>query len=329
MENKKENDTILNVYDEHFEESDELSFRKIIPQTKNLFLYTSSGESISLENFYMGSSCFLLCSGPSLSRLDLSLLNKRGIMTMAVNNAWSVYKPNLWICVDDPGNFIDIGWKDPSILKFAPIGHMHRNLQVKEDSGVFRTSQFKVREMPSVLYFRRNDKFEVQNFLNQNTVNWGNGEKIIDELGNRGSRSVMLSAVRILYYLGFRRVFILGADFKMQEGQDNYAFKQDRTTFSVNSNNNTYKALDSRFNALKPIFDSLNYKIFNCNKDSGLKSFPFVNYETAIKQASANFNKKIDTLGWYDRKEKEKEIQKNNMKTEDLIKNIDFGEEVE
>jgi hypothetical protein len=60
-----------------------------------------------------------------------------------------------------------------------------------------------------------------------------------------------------------------------------------------------------------------------------LKSFPFINYETAIKQASAKFNKKIDTLGWYDRKEKEKEKEKNNIKIEELIKNIDFGEEVE
>ncbi len=327
MENKKENDTTFNIYDEYLDEGDELSFKKIIPQTKNLFLYTSNGESISLENFYMGSSCFLLCSGPSLNNLDLSLLNKRGIMTMAVNNAWSIYKPNLWICVDDPGNFIDIGWKDPSILKFAPIGHVHRNLQVKEDNGTFRTSQFKVKEMPSVLYFRRNDKFDAQNFLNQNTINWGNGEKNIDELGNKGGRSVMLAAIRILYYLGFRRVFLLGADFKMQDGQNNYAFKQDRTNSSINSNNNTYKALNSRFNALKPIFDSLNYKIYNCNKDSGLESFPFVNYETAVKQISSNFNKKIDTFGWYDKKEKE--IQENNRNVTDLVKNIDFGEEVE
>jgi hypothetical protein len=214
-------------------------------------------------------------------------------------------------------------------MKFTPIGHVNRNLQVKEDNGEFRTSQFKVKDMPSVFHFRRNSKFEVNEFLYQSTVNWGNEEKIIDELGNKGSRSVMLAAIRILYYLGFRRVYLLGADFKMESGKDNYAFNQDRSIFSINSNNNTYNILNSRFNALKPIFDSLNYKIFNCNKDSGLKSFPFINYETAIKQASAKFNKKIDTLGWYDRKEKEKEKEKNNIKIEELIKNIDFGEEVE
>lgn len=307
---------------------DEMSFNKIIPGGKNLFLYTSEGCSISLENFYRGSSCFLVCSGPSLKNVDLSLLNQRGIVTMAVNNAWSVCKPNLWICVDDPGNFLDIGWKDPSIIKFAPMGHVNRNLQVKEDNGEFRTSQFKVKDMPSVFYFRRNNKFEINEFLHQSTVNWGNEEKIVDELGNKGSRSVMLAAIRILYYLGFRRIYLLGADFKMESGKDNYAFKQNRSTFSINSNNNTYNILNSRFNALKPIFDSLNYKIFNCNKDSGLKSFPYISYENAIKLASCKFNKKISTEGWYDKKEKEKE-KSSSLNVYELTKNINFGEEVE
>lgn len=328
MDEKKED--IQNILNEEFlDENDEAAFRKIIPQGKNLFLYTSDGDSISLENFYRGSHCFLICSGPSLNNLDLSLLNKRGIVTMAVNNAWSVFKPNLWTCVDDPGNFLDIGWKDPSILKFAPLSHVHKQLQVKEDNGLFRPSQFKVKEMPSVLYYRRNEKFELQNFLCQNTVNWGNKDKEMDELGNKGGRSVMMAAIRILYYLGFRRVYLLGADFNMQTGKDNYAFKQDRSLSSVNGNNNTYKTLDSRFKALKPIFDSFNYKIYNCNSDSGLKAFPYMSYEEAINRSSGKFQKTIDTIGWYERKEKEKEAAEHAKKAIEQADKLDLGEEVE
>lgn len=321
------NQNILN--DEFIDESDESAFRKIIPQSRHLSMYTSDGESVYLENFYRGSHCFLVCSGPSLNNIDLSLLNQRGIVTMGINNSWSTYKPMLWTCVDDPGNFLDIGWKDPSILKFTPISHVNKNLQVKEDSGVFRSSQFKVKEMPSVLYFRRNEKFDAQNFLNQNTINWGNKDKEKDDLGNVGGRSVMLAAIRILYYLGFRRVYLLGADFKMESGKDNYAFKQDRSISSINGNNSTYKTLNSRFDSLKPIFDSLNYKIYNCNKDSGLKSFSYMSYENALQRAAGKFKKTIDTEGWYDRKEKEKKIQENNIKAIELANNIDLGEEVE
>ena len=92
------------------------------PARDGLRLYTAppTFESVSLSGFYRGRSAFLMLSGPSLKQIDLSLLDARGIVTMAVNNAWSVRRPTLWTCVDDPGRFIDVGWKDPGILKFVP-----------------------------------------------------------------------------------------------------------------------------------------------------------------------------------------------------------------
>ena len=313
------------------DESDERAFKKLIPSTKSLHLYTSDGVSVSLENFYRGSHVFLVCSGPSIKSLDLSLLSRRGIVTMAINNAWSIIRPNLWVCVDDPGNFLDIGWKDPSIIKFAPLGHLHKNLQVKESNGTFRPSQFKVADMPSVYYFRRNEKFEVGNFLCQNTVNWGNRDSDTDDLGNKGGRSVMLAAIRLLYYLGFRRIYLLGADFKMEIGKQNYVFAQDRSSSSVKGNNNTYRALNSRFEAMKPIFEQNDLQIFNCNNQSGLTAFPFIHYQQAIDVASGRFQKEMDTEGWYDRKERERKAKEDAEKREGLkiVNGIDFGEEVE
>jgi hypothetical protein len=284
-----------------------------------------------MENFYRGSQVFLVCSGPSLKDHDLSLLSRRGIVTMAINNAWSVIRPNLWVCVDDPGNFLDVGWKDPSIIKFAPFGHLHKNLQVKEPNGSFRPSQFKVSDMPSVYYFRRNEKFEVNNFLHQNTINWGNKDADTDELGNKGGRSVMLAAIRLLYYLGFRRVYLLGVDFKMENGKQNYAFAQDRSTSSIKGNNNTYNALNSRFKAMSQIFEQNDFKVFNCNPQSGLTAFPFMNYQQAIDAASSRFQKDMDTEGWYDRKERERKAKEDAEKQNALknVNGIDFGEEVE
>ncbi|MFO0081170.1 MAG: hypothetical protein ACK55O_00955, partial [Phycisphaerales bacterium] len=90
------------------------------PSRDGLRLYTADFDSVSLGGFYRGRSAFLILSGPSLTQIDLSALNKRGVVTMAVNNAWAVHRPTLWTCVDDPGRFIDTGWKDPGILKFVP-----------------------------------------------------------------------------------------------------------------------------------------------------------------------------------------------------------------
>ncbi|MFN5959805.1 MAG: hypothetical protein ACK462_17910, partial [Planctomyces sp.] len=68
------------------------------PARDGLRLYTAppTFESVSLSGFYRGRSAFLILSGPSLTQLDLSALNKRGIVTMAVNNAWAVHRPTLW-----------------------------------------------------------------------------------------------------------------------------------------------------------------------------------------------------------------------------------------
>lgn len=289
---------------------DEKAFKNLSSQASRLTLYTSNGESVSLEDFYRGKPLFLILSGPSLKNYDLSLLNQRGVVTMGVNNSWAVYKPNLWVSVDDPGNFLDIGWKDPSIIKFCPMSSYNRRLIVKEKDGTFRNSQFKTNDMPAVFYFRRNGKFNAETFLTENSVNWGNAEGVVDHLGWKGSRSVMLAAIRLVHYLGFREVYLLGADFKMELGAQNYAFQQHRHEGSVKGNNSIYRSLNERFEALKPHFEKSNFKVYNCYKESGLTVFPHLSYDQALARATKTCSKPIDTEGWYDRKHREREAMK-------------------
>lgn len=295
---------------ERYHEEDERSLKSLSNEDSDMYFYTNSGQSVSLRNFYRGQHAFMVLSGPSLNDYDLSLLNRRGVVTMGVNNSWTIFKPNLWVSVDDPGNFVDIGWKDPSITKFAPVGHYHKFLIAKEADGRFRPSQFKVRDMPGVFYFRRNCLFRPKTFLTENTVNWGCDDDVTDELGCKGGRSVMLAGLKILHYLGFRNVYLLGADFRMDNGKQNYAFRQDRSESSVKGNNNTYESLNKRFTSMLPEFNASGFKVYNCFKKSGLQSFPFISYEKAIEDASQRFIKPIDTEGWYDRKEREKEALK-------------------
>jgi hypothetical protein len=92
----------------------------------------------------------------------------------------------------------------------------------------------------------------------------------------------MLPAVRIAFILGFRRVFLLGADFRMVAGKDNYHFAQARSKQSAKNNNNTYQALDWRFGKLRPTFEKNGFHVYNCNADSGLRAFDHVPYSQAI-----------------------------------------------
>ena len=58
-------------------------------------------------------------------------------------------------------------------------------------------SAFRVRQMPSVLLYRRSEKFDPERFLDEDVVGWGNHTSVTDSLGIKGKRSVMLTALRL------------------------------------------------------------------------------------------------------------------------------------
>lgn len=268
------------------------------PARYGLRLYTADFDSISLGGFYKGRSAFLVLSGPSLNDIDLTQLDRRGIVTMGVNNSWTVHRPTLWTCVDDPGRFIDTGWKDPGVLKFVPVCHWGRKLRIQANDGTMRDSAYRVAQMPSVLFFRRSNHFDHERFLTGDTVPWGNDPKSTDSLGIKGKRSVMLVALRLLHHLGFRTVYLLGCDFRMA-ADHKYAFDETREAAAIRHNNVLYDSLSRRFEALRPHFKKHRFRVVNCSPGSGLGVFERMTYEDAIAAASAECSKPINTQGWY------------------------------
>ena len=269
-------------------------------------LFTRDGHTAFLGDSYRGCSAFLICSGPSLRSHDLSLRSQRGALMMSVNNAATVVRTQLWTCVDDPASFSDAIWYDPAITKFVPMRHMKKSFMVRDASDQLERSADKVGDMPCVYGYHRNDDFVAERWLHEDTFNWGNNGRRVDAHGIKGSRSVMLVAVRLLYYLGVRTVYLLGCDFHMQVGAQNYAFPQDRTPGSVHGNNYSYNALNVRFAALRPHFEQHGFFVHNCTPNSGLTAFDYLPYEEAVAAACARIPKKINTVGMYDRKAKEK-----------------------
>ena len=268
------------------------------PARNGLRLYTADFDSISLGGFYKGRSAFLVLSGPSLNDIDLTRLDQRGIVTMGVNNSWTVHRPTLWTCVDDPGRFIDTGWKDPGVLKFVPVCHWGRKLRIQARDGTMRDSAYRVAQMPSVLFFRRSNHFDHERFLTGDTVPWGNDPKSTDSLGIKGKRSVMLVALRLLHHLGFRTVYLLGCDFRMA-ADHKYAFDETREAAAIKHNNVLYDSLSRRFEALLPHFEKNRFRVVNCSPGSALSVFERMSYEDAIATASAECSKPINTQGWY------------------------------
>jgi len=285
-------------------------------------LFTRDSHNVFMGDMYRGATAFLILGGPSMKNLNLDSLKRPGILTMGVNNSVRTFRPNLWTCVDNPSHFIKSIWFDPTITKLVPMAHAEKKIF---DNVSWKEMDMVVGSAPNVFYYRRNEHFVPSQFLFEDTINWGNhsnlchcgfwrgksDEKkvsVCPDCGEKafGSRSVFLPAIRLLYYLGVRNIFLLGCDFNMKKGEQNYHFEQDRTSSSVNNNNNSYRMLAKRFEDLKPYFKKYGLQIFNCNPDSALEVFPKVSFKDAIDAALHPMpdTENERTEGLYDREAK-------------------------
>ncbi|MFA7219312.1 MAG: hypothetical protein WC119_02250 [Synergistaceae bacterium] len=244
------------------------------------FFFTREGSNLNLIGHYRGSSLFIICNGPSLAsgNYDLSLLKRPGIMTYGMNNGARTIRPNFWTCVDDPKRFLKSIWFDPCITKFVPHAHAEKPIF---DNEQWQDTKILVGQCPNVIYYHRNEKFVAERFLFEDTINWGNSGD------NGGGRSVMLPVIRIAFLLGFRTIYLLGADFKMSSDYT-YHFDEQRSKGAVNCNMSTYDRLKSEYlPQLKPYLDAEGVQVFNCNPESELGVFDYMPYEQAIANASA------------------------------------------
>jgi len=294
------------------------------------FFFTREMNQLNMVGNYRGASAFLICNGPSLAsgRYDLSLLKRPGVITYGMNNGARTVRPNFWTCVDDPKRFLKSIWLDPTITKFVPHAHSEKPLFDNEkwenlrynDNG--KMKDMLVGNCPNVVYFHRNSKFMADRFLWEDSFNWGNHK----DYG--GGRSVMLPALRILFLLGFRKVYMLGADFKMSEDYT-YHFDEQRAPGAVKGNMFTYDRLKSEyFPQLKPHFDQAGFKVYNCTEGSQLDVFPFVKYEDAIEEATGKLGDvNSRTWGLYGKPD-ERLKHKNEPKTQNKVHLKNISKEV-
>jgi len=251
------------------------------------YFFTREGSQLNLVGMYRGGAAFLIAGGPSFNSVDKGKLARAPVFTMTLNNSCRTFRPNAGVIVDDPCRFIASLWLDPKIMKFVPMSAFEKPLWdnrtvISRDGSKsfhFEPMNMKVGDCPNVVGYRRNEKFVAARFLYEDTINWGCHK----DFG--GGRSVMLAAMRILFLLGFRRVYLLGVDFDMSEDKK-YHFQEGRTDAAVKGNMSTYSKMVKWFGELQPHFLAENFIVRNCNPNSRLKAFPPIDFDEAVYEAS-------------------------------------------
>lgn len=255
-----------------------------------------------LQDMYRGAACFLVCGGPSTATQRLSeVLNRRGVLVASVNNAGAgVVRPDIWFSVDQPRRFHDAIWKDPKILKLVKWRYRLDRIRTKAGAE-FRELGPLLKKYPNTWFLEWKADWHPQTFLTHPLPTWGLNEEQTD-VAPEGTpkRSVMLIALRMLYWLGIRRLYLLGCDFKMEAGRP-YAFDQYGDEGKARSNNKAYEWLNRRYLELRHHFADYGYGVVNCTPDSNLTAFPTMPLDSAIRECLGNFPQTIDTDGWYDK----------------------------
>jgi len=266
------------------------------PEKSNMLLWDIHEKGISWENHYKGSKVFLVCGGPSLNDIDLSLLDNRGVISMAINNSWLKVNPDFWLGFDVPGRFHYDRWMDPSVMKIVPWHNRDKFLFKRVGEDIVKSEETP-KDAPNCWFLSNTATFNADTWFTERHANWGGAVEGLEPEG--GFRVTMFGALRTLYYLGFQEVYMIGCDWEMSNSEDKeaYAWEEDRAKVVRERNNNMYNWIEQVFKKLQPGFDKANFQVYNCNKNSKLSLFPFVTYEEAIERCT--LPEVTDTRGWY------------------------------
>jgi len=260
-----------------------------------------------LRDLLAGSPAVLFCGGPSANDLPLELLNGRGIWTLAVNNAagHSRFKPQAMLCSDSPGKFSHEIWLDSSIMKFVPspkLSGRRARIRKRLKDGSFERHERDITDCPNVWGFQRwswlepTDRF----FLTEGAC-WGNLDEGVKRTGEPKTVCTMLIALRMLYYLGARRIYLVGVDFTMRPDYG-YSFPQGRDEEACRSNNAQFRIVNRWLCRMQEsgVFDRFGLEIFNCFERSRLRAFPFCPFSEAIMDCKGEVTDEPNLIGWYE-----------------------------
>jgi len=256
-----------------------------------------------MRGAFVNEAVFLLGGGPSLARQNLSLLDQRGLLVAAMNHGAAVHRPHLWFTVDPQTQFAESLWRDPACMKFTKRKYIARNIHGWNESLGQYTELVgaQPRKLSNVWGFEHADfgmqPWDPANFLTSKLPPWGSDKPETDPEGKNWHKSVMLSTLWLLHWLGFRRVYLLGCDFKQKPKQP-YAFDEHVTVGKCAGNNRLFDWLNRRFTEIAPHCRDRGFAIVNCTPGGYLTAFPRLPFEDAV-QIEASRVPELRTKGHY------------------------------
>ncbi len=278
-----------------------------MPEDKLVIVDRRREPTTVLRDLLAGGSAFLMGGGPSVNEMPVELLGRRGAWTMAINNAagHALVRPQAMVCSDPPKKFTHCVWLDPGVMKFIPTPKLsggRAKLRRKMPDGSFAELDRRVTDCPNVWAYQRFSWLSPDDsFFSEDGACWGNHQSGCERTGQQKTVCTMLLGLRLLRYLGAKRIYLIGVDFRMTP-DSGYSFGQGRTEGACASNTRQFGIVNDWLSEMQGngTFERAGVEVFNCYEYSGLRAFPYVPFEDAIIEMTKGIEATPDLAGWYD-----------------------------
>lgn len=231
-----------------------------------LITYTPDGQQrmTNLADIFSGQTAILMGAAPTIAEQPLHLLEQRGVLSAAMNNAARHFRPTLWMSADHPACFEPQILHDPGIIKFSPVGHAETVI----DGKPFRA-------MPN-LYFYANE------------ADVAIGELLTERMQTPWFQNTLLVSIALLVFLGVKRIILGGSDFEF--GEKVYAHDDGLAEHECELNRTLYASQKYDLRKLKPVFDKAGVELLDCSVKSKLEGFyRTLSFEKAIELCLEGF----------------------------------------
>jgi len=210
-----------------------------------------------LDDVFKNTPCILMGGAPTIKDQPLALLEQRGVLSAAINNAARHFQPNLWFCADNPHCYEPQIVMDPCVMKF--MSYSYHKVETRRAMS----------EMPNTFFYITDNEVPIASMLERTRY-------------TPFYKNTLLTAIHILYQLGVRTIILGGSDFEF--GEDVYAHKDGLTDQEKVLNSRLYGSLAEELIGLKPVFDQYGLRLMDCSVKSKLGG----TYETLTMKEAAD-----------------------------------------
>ena len=215
-------------------------------------LYYNRGDwhSSGLHRLYSSSVAILACGGPSLNKIDCTLLPGPKKVVFGLNNVYPRVYPNVWAGMDDPHCYDRDVFFEP-FIKILRSGYQDRTYN--------GTKLFKTHNMYYATLQKASGVFDIFTRLTEESA----------FVWHQNSFATMLN---IILWMGHREIYLTGCDFTLDKG-DYYNSDITLSDSQRRWNAALYEQLSKYLYKFSLMCKPLGIKIYSMSPDSAINEF--------------------------------------------------------